>query len=122
MPESIGAGLSASDYTDVTADVSFGTARTPSTNEATHVIATVAIESTGGNEGRVDFDLDTGGGGRTVAQFGVQSTSGALTGAPDSRDKQSITVIVPSGTSYTLVNALDPAGTNAIVSVEEMSL
>lgn len=103
---------------DVTADVAFGSPRTPNGRRATLVTASLSIEATGGNESRVECDVD----GEPTAYAIVNTSSGGLTGNPDVTQTESVTFLVPAGSSYTLRNVADPAGTNAIHDVHEAAL
>lgn len=111
------AGIRADTINDVTSSVSFGSARAPS--DGPHlVLITITVEATGGNAGSIQFQID----GTVRVEAGVDTASGALTGNPDVIQTESTTFLVPKGSSYTVVNNLDPAGTNSIDRANEIPL
>lgn len=103
---------------DVTADVAFGSTRTPNGTRPTLVTVSVSVEATGGSEGRVECDID----GSPTAFVAVNTAAGALSGNPDVSQTETVTFLVPAGSTYTIRNALDPAATNAIDAVHEAQL
>lgn len=106
------------EISDVTAEVSFDAARAPNDRRPTLVTASVSIEATGGNEGRVETDVD----GETTAYAIVDTAAGGLTANPDVTQTESVTFLVPAGSTYTIRNVLDPAATNTIDGVHEATL
>lgn len=117
LDPNVEASLRADTITDVTASVSFGTARTPS--DGPHlVMVSVTMEATGGNLAEIQFQID----GTLRVEVGVNTASGALTGNPDVIQTESTMLVVPDMSSYTVVNNLDPAGTNSIDHVHEIPL
>lgn len=103
-------------YSDATANVSFGTSRTPNPDKATLVLATVTVYSTGGNIAQIQFDV----GGSQKAEVMTAVYSGALASAPDTEERRTASFIVPPGSSYTIRNVADPNTTNSLDSVLEM--
>lgn len=107
----------ATGYTDATADVSFGTPRTPA-GGPTLVLAVVATTATGGNPAEVAVDV----GGTERSSVTTDTASGGLAGNPDVTTGQVVTTTVPRGGSYTLRNVTDPAVANAVSAVHELKL
>lgn len=106
-------GVDLGPITDVTADVAFGAARTPS--DRVTVKATVSVYATGGSEARVSASVD----GTEVGRASIDTAAGGLTANPDVVSEKTITFEVDRGESYTLTNDLDPNTANAIVRVTE---
>lgn len=105
-------------YSDETANISFGASRTPNVERPTLVAITASVEASGGSAAEVAIDID----GIQVESLVSNTSSGGLSGNPNVINTVSETVIVPAGSSYTIRNVTDPNATNAISSVQELTL
>lgn len=103
-------------------NISFGNERTPNADRPVTVYAIVRVESTFGQVARATAELDPDGTGYfDVGRWEANVSSGGLASTNDVTIEQTFSWDVPIGGTYRLVNDEDPAGTNTISQVREVT-
>lgn len=91
-------------------------------NRPTTVTVDATVYGQNGNAGSVLLHVDDDGDDANDAKFAVAATrASGLTTNPDMMAEGSVTVPIPAGGQYKIVNQADPTGNNAIQDVREVA-